>query len=182
MLCRHSQCGGIWQEKGFFSSLTIFKCLLLFLPRSRRFWLPWCQRTRSSRKCPAGAKAFGNPKSYSCKKSVHLWIESSNASHSHSCHFFLWNTATSALPQSRSGKEFGYTRLVCRSTITPRQQEKTSILLIIPFSSSSSPEENGAKCHHHPAEKWSPGKCILAIEWVLGWLTAIWRLQMTKSD
>lgn len=67
-----TQCGGIWQEKGFFPSLTIFKCLLLFVLRSRRFWLPWCQRTRSSRKCPAGTKAFGNLKSYSCKKSVHL--------------------------------------------------------------------------------------------------------------
>lgn len=64
--CTHSQCGGIWQEKGFFSSLIIFKCLLLFLLRGRRFWLP--KRRSSKKKVLQGQRLLGTPTSYSCKK------------------------------------------------------------------------------------------------------------------
>lgn len=71
-----------------------------------------------------GWRLLGTPRVIPLKKSVHLYLESSDTSHSHSCHFFLWSTATSALPQSRSGKEFGYTRPAGRSTVTPTTGKK----------------------------------------------------------
>lgn len=56
VLCTHNQCGGMWQEKkiGFSLSLTIFKCVLLFLLRSRRFWLSKRRRSSKKRSCRDG--------------------------------------------------------------------------------------------------------------------------------
>lgn len=125
VLCTHNQCGGMWQEKKnwfLFESHNIQVCFAVS-PKKQEI-LAIQKEKILQKKVLQGWRLLGTPRVIPLKKSVHLYLESSDTSHSHSCHFFLWSTATSALPQSRSGKEFGYTRPAGRSTVTPRQQEK----------------------------------------------------------
>lgn len=79
MCCAHnSQCGGIWQEKGFFSSLTMFNSLLLFLLRSRRFWLPRGRRFFKKRVLRDGG-FWEHQQVIPVKKSVNLYLKSSDS-------------------------------------------------------------------------------------------------------
>lgn len=125
VLCTHNQCAGMWQEKKnwfLFESHNIQVCFAVS-PKKQEI-LAIQKEKILQKKVLQGWRLLGTPRVIPLKKSVHLYLESSDTSHSHSCHFFLWSTATSALPQSRSGKEFGYTRPAGRSTVTPTTGKK----------------------------------------------------------